>query len=154
MEGGKPAQTFVTGHIRAFAPESRLPTQPGNFPMQRIIAACLGVCATGLLAVPATSQARPFEPMDVFALQWVDNPQISPDGNRIVYQRMGFSVMQDRKQSSLWMTDADGRNHRPLADSVSIRCGPRMAGALPMLPRRKVLPRSRCIGSMVARMRS
>ena len=85
--------------------------------MQRIIAACLGVCASGLLAFPATSQARPFEPMDVFALQWVDNPQISPDGNRIVYQRMGFSVMQDRKQSSLWMTDADGRNHRPLAGS-------------------------------------
>ena len=53
--------------------------------------------------------------MDVFALQWADNPQISPDGKRIVYQRMGFDIMKDRKRSSLWTIDADGRNQRPLA---------------------------------------
>lgn len=85
--------------------------------MHRILACCLGACGASLLMAAPTSQARTFEPMDVFALQWVDNPQISPDGSRIVYQRMGFDVMQDRKQSSLWMTDADGRNHRPLASS-------------------------------------
>lgn len=59
--------------------------------------------------------AKPaLEPMDVFGMQWADNPQISPDGRQIAYERYAFDVMKDRKRSGLWIVDADGRNHRPL----------------------------------------
>lgn len=79
--------------------------------------ACTGLvlAATALSAPASQADTRVFEPMDVFALQWADNPQISPDGKHIVYQRMGFDIMKDRKRSSLWTIDADGRNQRPLA---------------------------------------
>ena len=80
--------------------------------------ACTGlVLAATLSSATIRAETRVFEPMDVFALQWADNPQISPDGKRIVYQRMGFDVMKDHKRSSLWTIDADGHNQRPLAPS-------------------------------------
>ncbi len=80
--------------------------------------ACTGlVLAAAFLAPAGPAEARTFEPMDVFALQWADNPQISPDGRHIVYERMGFDIMKDRKRSSLWTIDADGRNQRPLAST-------------------------------------
>ena len=75
------------------------------------VACLLSAC----LAMPAVAAPRAFEPMDVFALQWADNPQISPDGRRIVYERNAFDIMKDRKRTSLWTLDADGRRHRPLA---------------------------------------
>ena len=39
----------------------------------------------------------PFQRLDVFDLQWVDNPQISPNGKHIVYQRRGMDIMSDRR---------------------------------------------------------
>ncbi len=57
---------------------------------------------------------QPFQRLDVFDLQWVDNPQISPDGQQIVYQRRGMDIMTDRRTSSLWLIDADGENHQKL----------------------------------------
>lgn len=57
---------------------------------------------------------RPFERMDVFALQWVSDPQISPDGKQVAYVRNGMDVMTDGKWSRLWLTDSDGDEHVPL----------------------------------------
>ncbi len=66
-------------------------------------------------SVTSAYAAKPIlEPMDVFGMQWADNPQISPDGRQIAYERYAFDVMKDRKRSGLWIVDADGRNHRPL----------------------------------------
>ena len=44
---------------------------------------------------------QPFDRMDVFELEWVSSPQISPDGKRIVYVRNGMDVMTDDKLSRL-----------------------------------------------------
>lgn len=85
--------------------------------MQHFVPASFALIAVLFTAAPVQAKTPTFEPMDVFALQWADNPQVSPDGRRIVYQRMGFDVMKDRKQSSLWTIDVDGRNQRPLAES-------------------------------------
>jgi dipeptidyl aminopeptidase/acylaminoacyl peptidase len=57
---------------------------------------------------------RPFERMDVFGLEWVSDPQISPDGRQVAYVRNGMDVMTDGKWSRLWLTDTDGRNNAPL----------------------------------------
>jgi acylaminoacyl-peptidase len=55
-------------------------------------------------------------PKDIFELEWAEDPQISPDGGRIVYVRRGFDVMTDRARSALWTVRWDGREHRPLLD--------------------------------------
>ena len=65
--------------------------------------------------VPALADGhRPFEAMDVFGLEWVSDPQISPDGRRVVYIRHSMDVMTDEKTSRLWMIDSDGRRNLPL----------------------------------------
>lgn len=65
------------------------------------------------LVLPIKAQI-PFQRLDVFDLQWVDNPQISPNGEHIVYQRRGMDIMTDRRTSSLWLIDSDGSNHQKL----------------------------------------
>ena len=55
--------------------------------------------------------------MDVFDLQWVTSPQISPDGSQIVYERRGMDIMKDRKTSRLWVVNADGTNHMKLTSN-------------------------------------
>ena len=51
---------------------------------------------------------------DVFELEWTSDPQISPDGRRIAYLRRFMDRMTDRRRSSLWIMDANGKNNRPV----------------------------------------
>jgi acylaminoacyl-peptidase len=70
--------------------------------------------ASDALAVPPGRTDPRFEAKDVFELEWAASPEISPDGQRIVYERHSMDVMTDRRRSSLWIVGADGRDHRPL----------------------------------------
>lgn len=74
------------------------------------------LAATVLLLATAESQAEksPLTIKDVFNLQLAVDPQISPDGKRIVYVRQFCDIMADRRQSNLWIVSADGTDHRPL----------------------------------------
>ena len=51
-------------------------------------------------------------------LDWeeVINPQISPDGQRIVYVRRSVDKVNDVWRSSLWLVNADGTRHRFFVD--------------------------------------
>lgn len=57
-----------------------------------------------------------FKPLDVFALEWANGPQVSPDGKTIAYTRSGFDIMKDRRSARIWLIDADGERHRPMTD--------------------------------------
>ena len=82
-----------------------------------------------LLLLAAVSSAedtlRPFSERDVFELEWASDPQIAPDGSRVVYVRNGMSVMTDRRVASLWIVDADGENHRKLSPGETSESSPR-----------------------------
>lgn len=68
-----------------------------------------------LATVPAMAQVSDvFEPIDIFNLEYVTDPQISPDGSKVIYSRNFKDVMTDRNLSNLWMTNFDGSQHRPL----------------------------------------
>jgi dipeptidyl aminopeptidase/acylaminoacyl peptidase len=63
----------------------------------------------------ATAQLqKPFEYLDVFELEYTGDPQISPDGQHIVYRRTGFDIMKDRSKGNLWILRSDGSDHRKL----------------------------------------
>ena len=47
-----------------------------------------------------------------FDFERVSNAQISPDGARIVYTRQQANKIEDRWDSSLWIMNADGSQHR------------------------------------------
>ena len=52
--------------------------------------------------------------MDVFQLEWADAPQISPDGQHVVYIRRGMDIMKDARQGRLWLVQTNGTNHQKL----------------------------------------
>lgn len=54
------------------------------------------------------------ELIDIFSLEYVSDPQISPDGDKIIYVRNFKDVMTDKNLSNLWMVNFDGTNNRPL----------------------------------------
>jgi dipeptidyl aminopeptidase/acylaminoacyl peptidase len=75
-----------------------------------------------LLAAPATpAPAQAPRPAGTFAVEkyldyeTVADPQISPDGRRIVYTRRWVDRMADRWETALWMVEADGSRNRFLA---------------------------------------
>lgn len=53
--------------------------------------------------------------MDVFDLEWVNDPQISPSGDWIVYGRGAMDIMTDRRTSQLWLIKSDGSSHQKLS---------------------------------------
>lgn len=59
-------------------------------------------------------QSGIFEQIDVFDLEYVSDPQISPDGKKIIYVRNFKDIMTDQNLSNLWIIDFDGKNHMPL----------------------------------------
>jgi len=63
--------------------------------------------------------------MDVFNLQFAADPQISPDGKRIVYVRQFSDVMNDKRESNLWVINADGTEDRGLTSGNSSDSSPR-----------------------------
>ena len=66
-----------------------------------------------------------FRPRDVFELEYASDPQISPDGERVVYVRNFFDVMTDRRRSNLWSIGFDGGDHRPLTTGNENDSSPR-----------------------------
>ena len=54
------------------------------------------------------------ELIDIFNLEYVSDPQISPDGKSIVYVRNYKDVMTDKNYSNLWIINNDGSNNKPL----------------------------------------
>ncbi|HUP50728.1 MAG TPA: S9 family peptidase [Thermoanaerobaculia bacterium] len=88
------------------------------------------VSLTLLLTHPAAGQvargsAGRFEPIEIFELEWASDPQISPDGRRIVYVRNFADIMKDRYRSNLWTINADGTEHRPLTTGNVSQSAPR-----------------------------
>ena len=55
-----------------------------------------------------------FKPIDVFSLEYVSNPKISPDGKKVLYVRNFKDIMTDKNHSNIWIIDYDGKNNTPL----------------------------------------
>jgi len=62
----------------------------------------------------AQNEKLPLQALDVFDLEWVSDPQISPDGTQVVYRRNGFDIMKDNSRGNLWIINTDGLSHRKL----------------------------------------
>ena len=55
-----------------------------------------------------------FRPIDIFSLEYVSNPKISPDGKKVLYVRNFKDIMTDKNHSNIWIIDFDGKNNTPL----------------------------------------
>lgn len=89
----------------------------------RFVGAVCAVASMLILGVPTMADghspqeadnARYFRSQDVFGLEVASDPQVSPDGEQVVYVRRSNDIMTDRTRSNIWIADAEGSSHRPL----------------------------------------
>lgn len=51
---------------------------------------------------------------DIFNMEFVSDPQISPDGSQILYVRNFKDIMTDKNLSNIWLINTDGSKNRPI----------------------------------------
>ena len=91
--------------------------------MKFLLQLCIIVSLKSTVTLSQEKQA--FCSMDVFSMEWVDDPQISPDGKKVVYIRRGMNIMTDRRQSRLWIINTDGSDHSKLSSTDVNESNPR-----------------------------
>jgi dipeptidyl aminopeptidase/acylaminoacyl peptidase len=91
----------------------------------RFFAALGAALFVAVAAAADFPDARRLHSIDVFQLEYADDVQISPDGNRIVYVRVSHDIMTDRARRNLWIVDASGANNRPLRSEARNFSSPR-----------------------------
>ena len=85
--------------------------------MMKLIAALVASC-TLLISSAAADPKKPttLQVADYLDLEWVRNPQISPDGKKVIYTRQRVDKMKDKIVSALWIINSDGTNNRQLME--------------------------------------
>ena len=78
------------------------------------LVACSAVLADGAL-----------RNVDIFQLEVAADPQPSPDGRRIAFERRSMDIMSDTARSSIWLVAADGSELQPLASGTGSYSSPR-----------------------------
>ncbi len=67
-----------------------------------------------LFADDSNPQTHPFTVHDLLAMERISDPQVSPDGSRIVFVRRTTDLEANRGRTDLWLVDVDGANQRRL----------------------------------------
>jgi len=90
----------------------------------QVIILAMVLIATSAVAENAEQSAR-LQAEDLFELQYATDPQVSPDGSRVVYVRAINDVMIDDTRANIWLATTDGTGHRPLLSGKSSYTSPR-----------------------------
>ncbi|MCG2842803.1 S9 family peptidase [Sandaracinobacter sp. RS1-74] len=75
--------------------------------MKILIAALLAASSLPIATQVVAQEAKPFQPADIYDLQMVTQPVVSPDGSRILFTRGAFDRGTDRRASELWLAHVD-----------------------------------------------
>ena len=73
----------------------------------------------------AAIKSNLFQAEDVFELEVASDPQVSPNGETVVYVRRSNDIMTDSTRSSLWTIDVKSGEHLPFFSSKSNAYSPR-----------------------------
>jgi len=95
--------------------------------MRRVLtlsALSLLLTATGPAVLQAQQEMRTLDLETYLDMESVSDPQVSPDGSRIVYTRGWIDRMNDSRESSIWIMDADGSRARFLVDGSNPQWSP------------------------------
>ncbi len=74
-----------------------------------------------------TSRSHPFSVHDLWAMERVSDPQVSPDGRLIVFEKKTFDIEENKGRSDLWLVRPDGGGLRRLTSHPSGSASPRWA---------------------------
>jgi len=96
-------------------------------PYWRTLAVCLVLVSVVSLGGAQQKPDR-LTPSDIFNLEMATDPQISPDGEKIVYVREFSEIMSDKRCSNLWIINFNGSENRPLTAGNFSDNSPRWSG--------------------------
>ena len=85
-------------------------SRPNATLITRAAAAALLFFATAASAGPG-----PLQPADLFDLEYAADPQVSPDGRLVAYQRHFFDIKTDKGRTAIWVVSSGRSAHQPLA---------------------------------------
>lgn len=85
---------------------------------------CSAFCL--LLFITASAQnKRPLQPSDIYRLQTIGDPQISPEGTWVAYSLSNIDSAKDKRNNDLWMISWDGKETVQLTNSPESESSPR-----------------------------
>ena len=58
--------------------------------------------------------SKKFEPIDIFDIEYISSPEISHQGDKILFLRNFNDIMTDKNLSNLWLVNFDGSDMRPI----------------------------------------
>ncbi len=69
-----------------------------------------------LLCAPALAQKRSITEKDLFNFVWIGDPQVSPDGSRVVFVRVTVNEKKDGYNTAIWTVSTSGGETRQLTN--------------------------------------
>ncbi|AXE16680.1 S9 family peptidase [Runella rosea] len=81
------------------------------------------LCGLGTYA--QTTTKRPLKPSDVYRLQTLSDPQISPDGKWVAYTLSSVDSVKNKRNADIWMNSWDGKESIQLTYSPDGESQPR-----------------------------
>ena len=70
----------------------------------------------GVCAMVSADDRRPIAQTDLYSFQWAANPQISPDGSRVVFVHVAVNSKHDGYETALWLVPSTGGAPRLLTN--------------------------------------
>ncbi|WP_332368922.1 hypothetical protein [Spirosoma telluris] len=85
--------------------------------MNRSISLFLLTLSTFASLAQTPVKKRPMMPKDIYRLQTISDPQVSPDGKWISYGLSTVDTTKDKRNADLWMVSWDGKESVQLTNS-------------------------------------
>ena len=103
----------------------REPTRPRGVRRTAALLLAFGLAAPLSAGTAENEAGKRFLRLDDY-LSWeaVRNPQISPDGATVVYERRFVDALRDRWETELWVVSGDGSRNRLLTEGSGARWSP------------------------------
>src|SRR3974377_697190 len=76
------------------------------------------VFVTGVSLLSGASDRRFITQTHLFAFQWIANPQISPDGSKVIYTLVKTTAKHDDYETALWIIPSAGGTARQLTSGT------------------------------------
>ena len=100
----------------------RLPTVPMKHTFL-----CLLTLTTVVALAQTPAKKRPIAPHDIYRLQTISDPQVSPDGKWISYVLSSVDSTKDKRNADVWMASWDGKESVQLTNSPDGESKPRFS---------------------------
>jgi dipeptidyl aminopeptidase/acylaminoacyl peptidase len=98
---------------------------------QKIFLSMLALSLLSLQTIIAQNNTSPviakrkLQPADVYRLQTLGDPQVSPEGNWVAYTLSSVDSVQNKRNTDIWMVSWDGKQNIQLTNSPDAESQPR-----------------------------